>query len=509
MIGAHRPPCDEGIIRATPCAQRALPPDRKRLILAATILGSSLAFIDGSVVNVALPAIQRALAADAAAAQWIVNAYLLLLGALVLIGGALSDRFGRRRVFLIGICLFTAASIGCGLAPNVAILIGARALQGLGAALLTPASLAILGATFDERERGRAIGAWAGFGALTTAAGPLVGGWLVDAVSWRAVFLINVPLAAAAVVLTLRAVPESRDEGAARLDWPGAALASAGLAALAWGLTALPGRGVTDPTVAAALLGGAALLIAFLWTEHASANAMMPLALYRSRVFTGANLLTFLLYFALSGALFFLPYALIRLGGYSATAAGAALLPFALVMGLGSSIAGQLADRFGARMLLVGGPVIAGAGLVLLAVADLDEPYWTAVLPGLAVLALGMTLTVAPLTATVMAAVDARHTGLASGVNNAVARVASLLAVAALGSVLFVRFSAGLATADAGTVRAALDAVMAGRPESVAGAERAFADAVRLVILTCAGCALAAGASAAVTIPVPHPGARR
>jgi EmrB/QacA subfamily drug resistance transporter len=508
MIGAHRPPCDEGIIRATPCAGRALPPGRKRRILAATILGSSLAFIDGSVVNVALPAIQRGLAADAAAAQWIVNAYLLLLGALVLIGGALGDRFGRRRVFLIGICIFTAASVGCGLAPNVATLIGARALQGLGAALLTPASLAILGASFDERERGAAIGAWAGFGALTTAAGPVLGGWLVDAVSWRAIFLINVPLAGAAILLTLRAVPESRDDGAARLDWAGAALVSSGLAALAWGLTALPERGLASPAIIAALLGGAALLLAFLWTERASANAMMPLALYRSRVFSGVNLLTFLLYFALAGALFFLPYALIRLGGYSATAAGAALLPFALVMGLGSPIAGQLADRFDARLLLVGGPVVAAAGLVLLALAELEKPYRVAVLPGILVLALGMTLTVAPLTATVMGAVDERHAGLASGVNNAVARVASLLAVAALGVILFVRFSAGLPMADPGAARAALDAVMAGRP--VPGAEHAFAEALRLVILVCAGCALAAGASAAALIPgSPRPGGPR
>lgn len=499
MIGAHRPPCDEGVIRAAPCTDPSLPRTRKRMILAATILGSSLAFIDGSVVNVALPAIQRALAADAAAAQWIVNGYMLMLGALVLIGGAMSDRFGRRRVFVIGVVVFTLASVACGLAPEVMTLIAARMLQGVGAALLTPASLAILGASFDDRERGQAIGAWAGFGALTMAAAPVLGGWLVDVVSWRAIFLINIPIALLAVALAWRAVPESRDEGARPLDWPGAALAATGFAALAWGLTAAPDRGLASPAVVAALLAGVVLLAAFLRVEQTSGDAMMPLSLYRSRVFSGVNLLTFLLYFALGGALFFLPYALIRLGGYSATAAGAALLPFAVVMGLGSSAAGWLADRFGPRPLLVGGPVVTAAGLAVLAVSDLAYAYWFAVLPGMMLLSIGMTITVAPLTATVMAAVDARHAGLASGVNNAVARVAGLLAVAALGVVLYLRFAAGLPAADPGAARAALDAVMSG--QHVAGAEQAFADAFRLVVLVCAGCALAGAASAAALIP--------
>lgn len=500
MTSAHRPPCDENLIRATKPAGEALSPRRKRAILAATILGSSMAFIDGTVVTVALPAIQHALAADTAGAQWIVNAYLLCLGAFVLVGGALGDRIGRRRVFLTGITLFTLASIGCGLAPGAAVLIGARALQGLGAALLTPTSLAILGASFGDQERGRAIGTWAGLGALTTAVGPVLGGWLVDAVSWRAIFLINVPIALAAVVFTITCVPESRDDEPRGIDWLGAALVATGLAAMIWALIALPDRGLSDWAVTAALLAGAALLAVFLAVEARRKDAMMPLGLYRSPAFSGANLLTLLLYFALSGTLFFLPFALIRLGGFSATAAGAALLPLAVIMGLGSGTAGRLADRRGPRLSLIAGPIVAGGGLLLLAFAG-PASYWSGVLPALAVLALGMTITVAPLTATVMGAVERRHAGLASGINNAVARVAGLLAVAALGALLFVRFAAMFQGGDAAAANQALDAIMSGSGDPMAGADSAFAQAYRAVILTCAACAFAAGVTAALTIP--------
>ncbi len=500
MIGANRPPCDEGLIRAAVPAAAALPPARKRGVLAATILGSSLAFIDGSVVTVALPAMQQALGADAASAQWIVNSYLLFLGALVLIGGGLADRIGRRRVFVIGVAVFTAASVACALSPNAAALIVARALQGIGAALLTPASLAILGSVFDDRERGQAIGAWAGFGALTVAAGPVLGGWLVDTLSWRAIFFINVPLALAAIFLAIKSVPESRDEQAGRIDWQGAALAASSLGAVVWALTAMPARGAADPAVVAALAGGVALFAGFVALEARRPDAMMPPGLFRSRPFTGANLLTFLLYFALGGMLFYLPFALIRLGGYSATGAGAALLPFALIMGLGSAFAGRMADQLGARPLLVGGPWIAAVGFAVLGFAE-PRPYWAGVLPGMVVLAVGMTVTVAPLTTTVMSVVDKRHAGLASGINNAVARIASLFAVAALGALLFWRFAAALPIDDPAAAREALNAVMAGGAAPIDAAERAFAAAFRAVMLTCAGCAVAAGAVAAMTIP--------
>jgi EmrB/QacA subfamily drug resistance transporter len=301
---------------------------RKWLTLAATIIGSSMAFLDSSVVNIALPAMQRALHADAAATQWIVNAYLLLLGALVLIGGSAADLYGRRRIFVLGIIFFTAASIGCAVAPNVGILIVSRAIQGLSAALLTPASLAMLSATFDTQERSQAIGIWAGAGALMMAAGPPLGGWLVDQVSWRAIFLINVPLAFVAAGLALCFACESRDPNVKRLDWRGAISVAIGLAATTWGLSAIPASGFHDAKVLAALGGGLVFLAMFIAIEaRLRERAMMPLALYRSRNFSATNAQTLLLYFALSGALYFLPFGLIRLGGYSATEAGAALLP--------------------------------------------------------------------------------------------------------------------------------------------------------------------------------------
>src|ERR1700686_489475 len=446
MVGFTRPPRDAGIIRATPAFPAGLSQKRKRLTLAATILGSSMALIDGSVVNIALPAIQQALHADAASTQWIVNAYLLLLGALVLVGGSAADLYGRRRIFLLGIAVFTMASIACGLSPDITVLVVSRAVQGLGAALLTPASLAMLGATFDQHERSHAIGIWAGVGALTAAAGPVLGGWLVDHVSWRALFLLNVPLAVAAAGLPMFFACESRDGKAKRLAWSGAVAVAAGLPAITWALGAIPASGFHDKTVLAALGVGAAFLISFVAIEARSREgAMMPLSLYRSRNFAGTNMLTLLLYFALGGALYYLPFGLIRLGGYSATQAGAALLPFALTMGFGASFAGALADRFGPRLSLTAGPLIAACGLALLAFADLGKSYWAGVFPAIGVLAVGMTITVPPLTSTVMASVGETHAGIASGVNNAVARVAGLLAVAALGAVLFASFSHHLA----------------------------------------------------------------
>jgi MFS family permease len=328
-----RAPCDEGVIRAaseTPgCAARARP-----WVLAATILGSSMAFIDGSVVTVALPAIQADLTTSVAGAQWVANAYMLMLGALILVGGAAGDRFGRRRVFALGIAIFTAASVACGLAPNTAALIVARAVQGIGGALLIPGSLAIISAAFPADERGKAIGTWAGFSALTTAVGPVLGGWLVDTLSWRAIFFINVPIALLTLGLAFWHVPESRnasDDGT--VDWRGALLAMLGLAGLVYGLTAASDFDWMDPMVLGVLLGSGLALAIFVWYEARAPSPMMPLGLFRSPVFSGANAITFLLYFALGGILFFLPFNLIRIQGYSATLAGAAFLPFTLIMG--------------------------------------------------------------------------------------------------------------------------------------------------------------------------------
>ncbi|KQY89860.1 DHA2 family efflux MFS transporter permease subunit [Brevundimonas sp. Root1423] len=478
-------------------AGQSLSPARKRWILAATVLGSSLTFIDGSALGVALPSIQSDLGAGPAAVQWVSNAYLLTLGALVLIGGAAGDRFGRRRVFLIGVGVFSLASIACGLAPTVQLLIAGRALQGVGAALLTPGALAVIGAAFPPEERGKAFGTWAGAGAIFGMVGPLVGGWLADQADWRFIFWINVPLALLTVIVTLKAVPESRDEGARGLDWPGALLAMTGLGALTWSLTAAPDLGWAHTGILGGLIVGVLGLAAFLWAEARETHPMMPLGMFRSSVFSGINLLTLLLYFALGGAMFFLPYDLIRVQGFSATMAGAAMLPFAVVMGLFSGFAGKLADRFGARLSLSLGPILAGVGLALLALPGPGAGYVDGPLAGMTVMAIGMTLAVGPLTAAVMGAVPPGHTGIASGVNNAVARVAGLLAVALLGVILSAVF---VARADSPDARELLGRVMAGADLEAAAAD-AFHAAFRVVILTCAAMAFLAGVIGGLTAP--------
>jgi EmrB/QacA subfamily drug resistance transporter len=482
-----------------------------------------MSFIDGTAINVALPALQADLGATVAQVQWVVEAYALFLSALLLVGGSLGDRYGRRRVFLFGIAGFALASAWCGLAPDTGQLIAARAVQGIAAALLVPGSLALISASFDDQRRGKAIGTWSGFSAIMAAVGPLVGGWLIDHASWRWVFFLNLPLALAVVVISLRFVPESRDpEAAERLDLLGALLTTAGLGGVTFGLIESSRLGWSDPQVLAALVLGAVSLAGFLWRESRAPAPMMPLSLFRSRTFAGANLLTLWLYAALGGALFFLPFNLIQVQGYSATEAGAAFLPFVLLMFLFSRWSGGLVDRYGARRPLIVGPMVAAFGFALFAVPGIGGGYWTTFFPAVIVLGIGMTISVAPLTTTVMGAVEERHAGLASGINNAVSRTAGLLAIAALGVILLAVFNRdldrrldGLDVPPAArrelraerTRLAALEApasLDAGQRERVdAAVNEAFVRGFRTVMIVAAGLALLASASAAWLIREP------
>ncbi len=520
MGNTFKPPCDEGLLLAPNAAASAAPLDGP-WILAATILGSSMAFIDSTVVNVALPALQADFSATVLDAQWVVESYALPLAALLLVGGSLGDRYGRRLIYALGIAVFALASAWCTLAPSVGQLILARAIQGAGAALLVPGSLAIISASFGDEARGRAIGTWSAFTSITAAVGPVIGGWLVENISWRAAFCINVPIAVVVLTLLFWRVPESR--GAAqhsRLDWPGAALVTLGLGAAVYGLIESSRFHFAHPIVIGSLGGGVALLAAFVLVEARAPDPMLPLGLFRSPHFRGANVLTLLLYAALSGALFFLPLDLIQVQGYSATAAGAALLPFILLMFFLSRWSGGLVARYGPRRPLIIGPAIASAGFVLLAVPDVGRTYWVTFFPAVVVLGLGMAVSVAPLTTTVMSAVEQNRAGVASGVNNAVSRTAGLLAVAVFGIVMLqmfdLRLDEHLRTADLTQaertvlgqerlrladmpVPATLDRET--RTEIEAAIDDAFVFGFRCLMLVAAGLAAAGAATAWWMIP--------
>jgi EmrB/QacA subfamily drug resistance transporter len=487
-----------------------------RWTLVSAVLGSSMAFMDGTVVNVALPAIQRSMNASGADAQWLIEAYALFLAALLLVGGALGDRFGRKRMFLVGVVVFTAMSAACAAAQGVVQLIAARALQGIGAALLVPGSLALLGANFPEDTRGRAIGTWSAFSGITAAIGPVVGGFLVDHFSWRWAFLLNLPIGVALLLACMAKVPESRGEAAdGPIDIAGAATATLGLAGVVFALIEAPARGWGSLPVLAAGVAGLAGLAAFVACEALLAHPMLPLHLFANRDFAGANLLTLLLYAALGGGLYFVPLNLIQVQGYAATAAGAALLPFVAVLFALSRWAGSLVDRVGAKIPLIVGPTIAAAGFALLSRPGVGGSYWTTFFPAVCVLGLGMTITISPLTTTVMNALGEKLAGTASGVNNAVSRAAGLLAIAALGALLTKVFEPRLhealahAQLPAGVAeaveaqRAKLGAIAppAGAASAVAervhdAVGRAFVAGFRSVMLACAGLALASALSA-------------
>ena len=514
LTGSIMQPCDSGIIASVPsgapCSARAAP-----WILAATILGSSLAFIDGTVVNVALPALQASLNATVVDMQWVIEAYALFLAALLLVGGSLGDIYGRRRIFTAGVIVFAVASAFCGLASNVNQLIIARAVQGIGAALLVPGSLAIISASFAERDRGQAFGTWSSFTSVTSAVGPVLGGWLIEHASWHWVFFINLPIAAIVVILTLTHVPESRNPQADRMpDWTGGLTATVGLGGVVFALIESSTRRWSDPVVIAALVLGFATLIAFAAIETRQKAPLLPMSLFRERSFAGANLLTLFLYGALSATFFFLPLNLIQVQKYTATAAAAALLPFIALMFLLSRWSGGLADRYGAKPLLIFGPVVAAIGFAWFALTSIGGSYWTTYFPAVMVLGMGMAISVAPLTTTVMNSVGKDRAGIASAINNAVSRLAAVLTIALFSIVLLSSFDRHLSqdldemhissetrlAIDAQRTRLAAMRVPAEVRPSV---DKSFVSGFRLVMWINAGLGLASAVTAWLMIRDP------
>ena len=465
-----KPPALSGMEEAdAPAGSKA----RGRWVLAATILGSSMAYIDGTAINVALPALQDKLDATLTQVQWVVESYSLFLAALILVGGALGDRYGRKLVYGTGIVLFASASIICGLSQSVHQLIAFRALQGVGGALLIPGSLAIITAYFGPAERGRAIGTWSAFSAITTAIGPVLGGWLIEHVSWRWIFFINVPIAAAVLAVLAAKVPESRGGAHNKeIDFTGAALATLGLGGIVFGLIESANLGFKSPLVLGSLALGALLLAAFVRIEKRSVSPMIPLSLFASRTFTGANVVTLLMYGALGAVFFFLPFALIQVYGYSATMAGATVLPIIIIMFVLSRWAGGLTDKYGAKLPLVAGTVTGGLGYVSLALFHGDGSYFTTFFPGVALLGLGLALSVAPLTTAAMNAVNVKWSGTASGINNAVSRMAGLIAIAVFGIVILHAFNVSLdRELDRAQVAPEVREMLAGERIKMAGAE--------------------------------------
>ena len=524
VVGPIRPACDEAQIRAQPAAA---PVTRQAgpFVLVATILGSSLAFIDGTVVNVALPAIQRDLHANAADVQWVVEAYALFLSALILVGGSLGDRLGRRRIFTAGIALFTLASVGCGLAPSLAVLVVARAAQGVGGALLVPGSLAIISASFDDQRRGQAIGTWAAFTTVTSAIGPVLGGWLVQAASWRWVFFINLPLAAVTLVVTFWRVPESRGATAqGPLDWQGAALAVLGLGALVYGLITASAVGLSAPQVVVSIIVGTVALAGFVLVERRALAPMMPLQLFRSRTFSGANLLTLLLYGGLGAGLYLLPFNLQQVQGYTPLQAGASLLPFTIIVFALSRWAGGLVPYMGARLPLAVGSLIVAVGFVLFARPGVGGSYWLTYFPAIVVLSLGMALVIAPLSTAVMNSAGQVYSGAASGINNAVSRTAGLLAIAVFTIIVVSVFGTAYLHGLAGlSLPPGAHAVLAAQRTSLAAVRippglsasvhsavqqtvaTAYVDGFRVAMLGCAALALASAFVAALLIEGKQP----
>ena len=512
-------PCDEAAIRsgapAAPCAEKSRP-----WVLAATILGSSMAFIDSTVVNVALPALQSNLHATVVDIQWVIESYGLFLSALILVGGALGDSLGRRAMFLLGVGAFAVASAGCGFSSSIQSLLFWRSVQGIAAAFLVPGSLAIISSSFDEKLRGQAIGTWAGFTTMTTALGPVLGGWLIEHASWHWIFFINAPLAALVVVISLRHIVESRSVDRRSVDWPGAAAVTLGLAALVYGFLESAVFGWTHPRVIGSLILGVVSLILFVLVEKTVRTPMVPPKLFNSRSFSGANLLTLCLYAALGIFFFLFPLNLIQIQKYSATATGAAAFPMILLVFLLSRWSGRLITRYGAKPPLVAGPLIAAAGFLLFALPDVRADYWATFFPAFIVLGLGMAISVAPLTTVVMNSVEQEHAGTASGINNAVARVAGVLAIAVFGAVMVAVFSHTLRRLLAGlNLNADLihelvsNVARLGSLNATSGADqqavtsihsavaRAFIFGFRLIMLLCAGLATTSAMVAWQKIP--------